>query len=213
MGMSWTEVHDEAEHLEHAVSERLIDRMDEMLGRPAVDPHGDPIPDPDGTVNRVRYDTLLTCPLHTAVTVQRVSDQDPEFLRFVERHDLRPGTGDRGRRAQRRGRQRPAARRQEPPVHDRRAGRLEGAGAGRRHCDRCCSCWRSRRVPRRRRRPAAPAPAAAVERKPFEISDNSFLVEEAFNQERGIFQNIFGAARTGGQWATTLHPGVARARR
>src|SRR3954447_19904494 len=91
MGMSWTEVHDEAEHLEHAVSERLIDRMDEMLGRPAVDPHGDPIPDSDGTVNRVRYDTLLTCPLHTAVTVQRVSDQDPEFLRFVERHDLRPG--------------------------------------------------------------------------------------------------------------------------
>src|SRR3954470_15107347 len=91
MGMSWTEVHDEAENLEHAVSERLIDRIDEMLGRPAVDPHGDPIPDPDGTVSRTRYDTLLTCPLHTAVRVQRVSDQDPEFLRFVERHDLRPG--------------------------------------------------------------------------------------------------------------------------
>ena len=89
--MSWTEVHDEAEHLEHAVSERLIDRIDEMLGRPAVDPHGDPIPDPDGTVSRTRYDTLLTCPLRTAVTVQRVSDQDPEFLRFVERHDLKPG--------------------------------------------------------------------------------------------------------------------------
>ena len=52
MGMSWTEVHEEAEQLEHAVSERLIDRIDEMLGRPAVDPHGDPIPDPDGTVNR-----------------------------------------------------------------------------------------------------------------------------------------------------------------
>src|SRR6476469_2755491 len=91
LGMSWTEVHDEAEHLEHAVSERLIDRIDEMLGRPAVDPHGDPIPDPDGTVSRTRYDTLLTCPLHTAVTVQRVSDQDPEFLRFVERHELKPG--------------------------------------------------------------------------------------------------------------------------
>jgi DtxR family Mn-dependent transcriptional regulator len=90
LGMSWTEVHDEAEHLEHAVSERLIDRIDEMLGRPAVDPHGDP-PDPDGTVSRTRYDTLLTCPLHTAVTVQRVSDQDPEFLRFVERHELKPG--------------------------------------------------------------------------------------------------------------------------
>ena len=52
MGMSWTEVHDEAEHLEHAVSDRLIDRIDEMLGRPAVDPHGDPIPDPEGTLDR-----------------------------------------------------------------------------------------------------------------------------------------------------------------
>src|SRR5215211_635378 len=91
MGMSWTEVHDEAEHLEHAVSERLIDRIDAMLGRPAVDPHGDPIPDPDGTVSRTRYDTLLTCPMHTPVTVQRVNDQDPEFLRFIERHELRPG--------------------------------------------------------------------------------------------------------------------------
>ena len=50
MGMSWAEVHDEAEHLEHVVSERLIDRMDEMLGRPEADPHGDPIPDPHGVV-------------------------------------------------------------------------------------------------------------------------------------------------------------------
>ena len=48
MGMSWTEVHVEAERLEHAVSEELIDRMDEMLGRPAVDPHGDPIPGREG---------------------------------------------------------------------------------------------------------------------------------------------------------------------
>ena len=50
MGMSWADVHDEAEQLEHAVSDRLIDRIDEMLGRPAVDPHGDPIPDPEGTL-------------------------------------------------------------------------------------------------------------------------------------------------------------------
>ena len=50
MGMSWAEVHDEAEHLEHAVSERLIERMDEMLGHPSVDPHGDPIPNADGGV-------------------------------------------------------------------------------------------------------------------------------------------------------------------
>ena len=91
MGMSWTEVHDEAEHLEHAVSDRLIERIDEMLGRPEVDPHGDPIPDPEGTVRRLDYDTLLTCPLNALVTVSRVSDQDSEFLKFVERHDLKPG--------------------------------------------------------------------------------------------------------------------------
>lgn len=91
MGMSWTEVHDEAEHLEHAVSDRLIQRIDEMLGRPEVDPHGDPIPDSEGTVRRLEYDTLLTCPLDAAVIVSRVSDQDSEFLKFVERHALKPG--------------------------------------------------------------------------------------------------------------------------
>src|SRR5687767_13395108 len=67
MGMSWTEVHDEAEHLEHAVSDRLIERIDEMLGRPSVDPHGDPIPDQHGAVDRREYDTLLTCPLRSRV--------------------------------------------------------------------------------------------------------------------------------------------------
>src|ERR671925_1705462 len=91
MGMSWTEVHEEAEHLEHAVSDRLIERIDEMLGHPSADPHGDPIPGPEGTVSRPQYDTLLTCPLHAPVTVRRVSDQDSQFLRFAERHDLKPG--------------------------------------------------------------------------------------------------------------------------
>jgi DtxR family Mn-dependent transcriptional regulator len=91
MGYSWDEVHDEAEQLEHAVSDRLIDRMDEMLGRPEVDPHGDPIPTADGLVRRQEADTLLTCPLHTRVTVVRVMDQDKAFLRFIEGHHLKPG--------------------------------------------------------------------------------------------------------------------------
>lgn len=91
MGMSWTEVHEEAEHLEHAVSDRLIERMDEMLGRPAVDPHGDPIPRQDGTVSRSPQRSLLTCPLDTPVVVSRVLDQDAAFLRFVEQSDLKPG--------------------------------------------------------------------------------------------------------------------------
>src|SRR6202140_1198115 len=63
MGMSWAEVHDEAEQLEHVVSERLIERIDEMLGRPTHDPHGDPIPSPEGTIASRRLDSLLTCPL------------------------------------------------------------------------------------------------------------------------------------------------------
>jgi DtxR family Mn-dependent transcriptional regulator len=91
MGMSWAEVHDEAEHLEHVVSERLIDRIDEMLGRPTHDPHGDPIPDPDGAITTRHLDNLLTCPLGTALTVTRIADQDPAFLRFIENNDLKPG--------------------------------------------------------------------------------------------------------------------------
>ena len=91
MGMSWTEVHDEAELLEHAVSDRLIDRIDAMLGRPEVDPHGDPIPDAEGMVSLPTYETLMTCPLQQPMRVSRVSDQDREFLEFIERHDLKPG--------------------------------------------------------------------------------------------------------------------------
>jgi DtxR family Mn-dependent transcriptional regulator len=91
LGMSWTEVHDEAEQLEHAVSERLIDRIDDMLGRPAVDPHGDPIPTAQGHMPRPDYLDLLTAPASTPLVVIRVIDQDPEFLRFVEQHQLMPG--------------------------------------------------------------------------------------------------------------------------
>jgi DtxR family Mn-dependent transcriptional regulator len=91
MGYSWDEVHDEAELLEHAVSDRLVDRMDEMLGRPEVDPHGDPIPNAEGLIKPQEAQTLLTCPLNTPVTVTRVLDQDKAFLRFIEQHHLKPG--------------------------------------------------------------------------------------------------------------------------
>src|SRR3990170_1678715 len=79
MGMSWTEVHDEAEQLEHAASDRLIERIDEMLGRPAVDPHGDPIPDHEGTVPSLEHDSLLTCALDEPLTISRVADQDRQI--------------------------------------------------------------------------------------------------------------------------------------
>jgi DtxR family transcriptional regulator, Mn-dependent transcriptional regulator len=91
MGMSWDEVHDEAEQLEHVVSERLIERIDDMLGRPTRDPHGDPIPNPDGAIATRHLDNLLTCPLGTPLTVTRIADQDPAFLRFIEKNDLKPG--------------------------------------------------------------------------------------------------------------------------
>src|SRR6187401_2779716 len=91
MGYGWDEVHDEAEQLEHVVSERLIERIDEMLGRPEADPHGDPIPSADGQLAHRALETLLTCPLNTPVTVARVTDQDAAFLRFIESHHLKPG--------------------------------------------------------------------------------------------------------------------------
>jgi DtxR family Mn-dependent transcriptional regulator len=91
MGMSWTEVHDEAELLEHAVSDRLIDRIDGMLGRPAVDPHGDPIPDPEGVIQAPDTFSLLMCPLGQSLVVSRITDQDADFLRFIEQSDLKPG--------------------------------------------------------------------------------------------------------------------------
>ena len=91
MGMRWDEVHDEAEHLEHVVSERLIERIDQMLGRPTHDPHGDPIPTAEGTIAAHHFENLLTCPLGTPLRVTRVADQDPAFLRFIESNGLKPG--------------------------------------------------------------------------------------------------------------------------
>jgi DtxR family Mn-dependent transcriptional regulator len=91
MGMNWDEVHDDAEQMEHVVSDRLIDRMDEMLGHPEFDPHGDPIPTADGRLAHRALESLLTCPLNTPVTVARVTDQDAAFLRFIESHNLKPG--------------------------------------------------------------------------------------------------------------------------
>src|SRR5918996_5714002 len=79
MGFSWDEVHDEAEQLEHVVSDKLIDRIDEMLGRPETDPHGDPIPNSEGLVKPQDAQSLLTCPLGIPVTVIRVIDQDKVF--------------------------------------------------------------------------------------------------------------------------------------
>lgn len=92
LGMNWSEVHGEAEVLEHAVSERLIERVDEMLGHPATDPHGDPIPTPAGEIReRTDLPSLVNCPLNAACVLVRVADQRTEFLQLLERHGLKPG--------------------------------------------------------------------------------------------------------------------------
>lgn len=196
MGMSWTEVHDEAEQLEHAASDRLIDRIDEMLGRPAVDPHGDPIPDPEGTVPRTAYDSLLTCPLDAPVTISRVSDQDREFLEFAERHDLRPGDVVRVEERNAAGDSVRLRGRNDRPVTigTRAASKVLVEAA------RVLLAVLLLSGAARAQSPAATRPSD----EPFKIADNSFLVEEAFNQEAGIFQNIFGATRIGGEWAAAF---------
>jgi DtxR family transcriptional regulator, Mn-dependent transcriptional regulator len=93
LGMDWSEVHGEAESLEHAISERVIERMDEMLGHPAVDPHGDPIPDARGVVRERPLASLLDHPPGRPARVARVADQSREFLQLVERRGLMPGSG------------------------------------------------------------------------------------------------------------------------
>ncbi|CAN5156530.1 manganese-binding transcriptional regulator MntR [soil metagenome] len=81
VGYTWDEVHDEAEVLEHAMSDRLLDALDGQLGHPVRDPHGDPIPAADGTVSRPDARLLA---LADGGRVVRISDRDPLLLRYLE---------------------------------------------------------------------------------------------------------------------------------
>lgn len=88
LDLSWDEVHEEAEHMEHAVSDRLIDRIDAFLGHPEADPHGDPIPRSDGTLTVPKSRSLAECQVGDAFQLSRVIDQSPEFLRFLSNAGL-----------------------------------------------------------------------------------------------------------------------------
>jgi DtxR family Mn-dependent transcriptional regulator len=90
--LDWSEVHAEAEELEHAISEKVLEKIDELLGRPSVDPHGDPIPPAKGKLAGARQTSLVECELKRPMRVARVMDQNPSFLQFVERCGLTPGT-------------------------------------------------------------------------------------------------------------------------
>ncbi len=91
LNLSWDEVHDEAENMEHAVSDYLIDRIDEFLGHPASDPHGDPIPAADGTICTTDLRNLADWPLDTPFQLVRVLDQAPQFLRYLSDSGLALG--------------------------------------------------------------------------------------------------------------------------
>lgn len=91
LGLDWSEVHDEAERLEHAISDKLLDRIDALLGFPTVDPHGDPIPSASGVMERPRLASLLQSPLAVPLRVARILDQREDFLRFIDQKRLRPG--------------------------------------------------------------------------------------------------------------------------
>ncbi|GAA3288502.1 metal-dependent transcriptional regulator [Arthrobacter citreus] len=79
----WDEVHDEAEHLEHAVSDKMVNALDRRLGYPVRDPHGDPIPSRDGSFPPLAAVRLSACEAGTSATIARVSDTDPELLRYL----------------------------------------------------------------------------------------------------------------------------------
>lgn len=92
LGYSWDEVHDEAERLEHVISERLESRIASALGETHFDPHGDPIPSPEGNVPERLLHPLPECQPGQRVTVARVADQDPDKLRELARLSIRPGS-------------------------------------------------------------------------------------------------------------------------
>lgn len=93
VGLDWSEVHEDAERLEHVVSDRLIERLDALLGHPTVDPHGDPIPTLQGGLTpQDHLRGLLECEPGEEIVIQRVLDQSEEFLRLLDREGLKPGT-------------------------------------------------------------------------------------------------------------------------
>jgi DtxR family Mn-dependent transcriptional regulator len=90
LGYSWDTVHEEAERLEHAVSDTMAERMAAALGNPSVDPHGDPIPDADGSIHELACTPLSDIPVGQTVELRRVAESAPERLRYLASLGLRP---------------------------------------------------------------------------------------------------------------------------
>jgi len=93
LNLTWDQVHEEAEHMEHAVSDFLIDHIDEFLDHPSTDPHGDPIPGKDGELRSTQGHgvALSSCSPGTRIKLIRVMNQSPEFLRYLSEVNLMIG--------------------------------------------------------------------------------------------------------------------------
>ncbi len=92
LGLDWSEIHDEAEELEHAISEKVLERLDEFLGKPRHDPHGHPIPTKGGIIQRHKNRSLLDCREGMTVTIDSIDDQEKFFLKFARSKHLVPGS-------------------------------------------------------------------------------------------------------------------------
>src|SRR5439155_8408385 len=131
------------------------------------DPHGDPIPDTDGVVKKQQAQTLLTCPIGIRVTVTRVMDQDKKFLRFIEQNDLKPGEPI------------------EVEARDDTSDSVRVRGKNDRRVTIGTRAASKLLVQVARAIMLVLVASSAVfaqAARPFEITDNSFLIEEAFNQ-------------------------------
>lgn len=91
LGLDWSEIHQEAEELEHAISEKVLEKLDEFLGRPRQDPHGHPIPSRGGVIRRSSTQSLLSCKAGSKVTIESITDQESDFLKFARKKQLFPG--------------------------------------------------------------------------------------------------------------------------
>lgn len=92
LGYDWASVHGEAERLEHATSDELVDRMAAALGEPRYDPHGAPIPSREGEIERPALRTLAEVEVGEPVALRQVGDDDPDRLRYLKALGLLPGT-------------------------------------------------------------------------------------------------------------------------
>ncbi|MEC8244720.1 MAG: metal-dependent transcriptional regulator [Verrucomicrobiota bacterium] len=91
LGLDWSEIHVEAEELEHAISEKVLEKLDEFLGRPRFDPHGDPIPSKGGVIHQLASKPLSEFKKGAGVRIESIVDQDKEFLHFARKSALVPG--------------------------------------------------------------------------------------------------------------------------